>query len=30
LIGDAADGGDLDALRARIREFRDLAEAAGR
>ena len=30
LIGDAADGGDLDALRARIREFLDLAEAAGR
>jgi 2-dehydro-3-deoxyphosphogluconate aldolase / (4S)-4-hydroxy-2-oxoglutarate aldolase len=27
LIGDAADGGDLDALRARIRTFRAIAEA---
>ena len=30
LVGDAADGGDLDALRARIRAFRAIAEAAGR
>ena len=30
LIGDAADGGDLDALRARIRAFRAIAEAVGR
>jgi 2-dehydro-3-deoxyphosphogluconate aldolase/(4S)-4-hydroxy-2-oxoglutarate aldolase len=30
LIGDAADGGDQDALRARIRIFRGIAEATGR
>lgn len=29
LIGDAADGGDPDALRARIRAFRAAAEIAG-
>ena len=29
LIGDAADGGDLDALRDRIRAFRRVAEASG-
>jgi 2-dehydro-3-deoxyphosphogluconate aldolase/(4S)-4-hydroxy-2-oxoglutarate aldolase len=30
LIGDAADGGDLDALRARAKAFRAIAEAADR
>ena len=30
LVGDAADGGDLDALRARAKTFRAIAEAAGR
>lgn len=30
LIGDAADGGDLDALRERIRAFRRVAEESGR
>lgn len=30
LIGDAADGGDLDALRGRIRAFRRVAEGSGR
>lgn len=30
LVGDAAHGGDLDALRIRIRAFRQIVEAAGR